>query len=215
MQNPLYDALVELDEALRGKVEPFDLYTVGGFAMLLNGVRESYTYTDVDYVGPDLPDTVKKAITAIGRKYGFEDNWINNDVLIAGGSIEDIEACTGPLHFIPHSDLSVIHVKTLCNEDLLRMKMIALDTSFMGYRNLGASFTRYKDFADIERLMKSLKMSFRDVVKNTKEYILEPDVYYLLHYYLKTHDKNIVNGQKEEKIINMYKARSETRKATL
>lgn len=55
----VYKALEELDEILyRKKVAPFELNVVGGFALMVEQIRMS-DYTDIDYVGKDLPYEIK------------------------------------------------------------------------------------------------------------------------------------------------------------
>ena len=52
----MYQAVKELDRRLKEQnVKPFELDVVGGFAMLMNGTRTNRdSYTDIDYVGPEL-----------------------------------------------------------------------------------------------------------------------------------------------------------------
>ena len=188
----LCKALEKLDEELvKANVEPFELNVCGGFALLLQQVRKNGSvYTDIDYIGKDLPEDIKDIIKKVGTDMNFGPDWINNDVLLSGSSLEEMEYATGKLHFEPKMQLSVIKINALKKVDILRMKMIAVDTSLCG-TSFGGEFTRAKDFEDIKLLAEDLNMNANDIKKECKEYITCPEIFALVKYYLKTQDKNI------------------------
>lgn len=87
----VYQALERLDEELFAmKVAPFELNVIGGFALILEGIRVRSDYTDIDYIGSRLPDKIREKIDEIGAEYGLGRGWINNDVLLSGSSLEEI-----------------------------------------------------------------------------------------------------------------------------
>ena len=157
----LLQAIEALDKKLAGSVETFELNVIGGFAMLLNGIRPSTkgaTYTDIDYIGSESSPIIETAIREVGISFGLGRDWINNDVLLYGSTIEELELLTGPLHFKKVKVLTVITINVLIPEDLLRMKLLAVDTALMAV-DAGDEFTRSKDIPDIKYLVEYLKIS--------------------------------------------------------
>lgn len=144
----VYKALEELDNRLlKLGVKPFDLKVVGGFALMLENVRLN-DYTDINYIGKPLDNSIKEIVDSIGLEYGLGRGWINNDVLMSGFDLDDIELSTGKLEFKHVTDMNVIRLYSLDKECILRMKIIAIDTSYMSAESTG-SFDRSKDFKDI------------------------------------------------------------------
>ena len=194
-EKTVYKALEELDYRLsKMKVAPFELNVIGGFAMLLENIRYS-DYTDIDYIGSDLNDNIKEIINEVGVEYGLGRGWINNDCLLAGNTLEGLEFATGKLHFKHALDLRIITINSLCKGDLIRMKIIAIDTSFSSVE-FGGEFTRIKDFPDIKLLMEASNLSYNDMVKETFDYVMYPEIFYLINYYLKTNDLASLSNNK-------------------
>ena len=183
----VYKALEELDSRLyKLGANPFDLRVVGGFALMLENVRLN-DYTDIDYIGKPLDNNIKDIIDSIGLEYGLGRGWINNDVLMSGFDLDDIELSTGKLEFKHVTDMSVIRLYSLNKECILRMKVIAIDTSYMSAESTG-SFDRSKDFKDIKLLMEILGIDIDELIIKTGEYVLNPQIYYLVGYYNKFDD---------------------------
>lgn len=183
----VYRALEELDRRLYEKrVKPFELRVVGGFALMLERIRMD-DYTDIDYVGNPLSISVNSMVDDIGLEYGLGRGWLNNDVLMSGLSLEDLELSTGKLTFTHVTDMNVIRLYSLNKECILRMKVIALDTSYMSAEATGI-FDRAKDFKDVKLLMSTLGVGVDELELQTGEYILNPEVYSLIHYFNKTGD---------------------------
>lgn len=207
----LVRALHDLDAKLcEQNVKPFTLHVVGGFALLLWGIRKNgEEYTDIDYIGKSFSSDIQDIIGSIGMKYGFGTDWINNDIMLAGSSLEEMEYATGPLHFKPFMNLSVIKVMALYKEDLLRLKLIALDTSLLGSA-FGGQFTRYKDFNDIIALMNELQMDIEDL-EQYEEYLMNPEIIDLVEVYSMTEDsrKQIVMKQEINNFIEDQKEKNE------
>ena len=104
----VYKALEELDSRLlKLGVKPFDLKVVGGFALMLENIRLN-DYTDIDYIGKPLDNSIKEIVDSIGLEYGLGRGWINNDVLMSGFDLDDIELSTGKLEFKHVTDMNVI-----------------------------------------------------------------------------------------------------------
>lgn len=183
----VFKALTELDSRLhKMRVKPFSLKVVGGFALMLEQVRMS-DYTDIDYVGAPLNNNIKDAIDEVGLEYGLGRGWINNDVLMSGLDLEDLELSTGKLEFRHVTDMNVISLYSLNKSCILRMKVIAVDTALIGAES-NYSFDRAKDFKDIKELMKVLGISLEQLIEETESYVLNTNVYYLIEYYNKFDD---------------------------
>lgn len=190
----VYKALEELDDILYRKgIAPFELNVIGGFALTVEQIRMT-DYTDIDYVGKDLPDEIKMVIDDVGMRYGLGRGWINNDCLLSGASLEDLEFVTGKLKFIHKFNLKVISINALDKECILRMKLIAIDTSYSGMGE-GGDFSRIKDFPDIPLLLDACNFSYNDMVKRNYDYLLCPEIFFLIRYYLRTKDLSKFNDK--------------------
>lgn len=184
-QLTLYNAIKDLNALIDkdDSIPPFTLNVCGGFALLLHNVRKEDMITDVDYIGSNLDIKVTDAVHKIAEKYGFDRDWVNNDVLLADSTREELEFTTGKLHFEPKISFSKIKVNALIKEDILRMKMIAIDTQVSGLM-FGGDFTRIKDIKDIRLLMEDLGYTMNDVRSKCNGYILIEGVYDLVEEYL-------------------------------
>ena len=134
---PMGQAVTELGTRLQKEnMPPVSLNIIGGFALMMREIRNPNDTTDIDYVGPTLPDKFNRISDEIGMKYHLGKGWINNDVMLSDISMDDFEFATGELH----------------EKDLLRMKLISVDTSLTAIE-MGGDFTRMKDLPDVKTLM--------------------------------------------------------------
>ena len=187
---PMYKGLVMLNDYLeKTDCEPVSLNVIGGFAMIVHGFKDAYA-TDIDYVGKNAFDdeAIYGVIDRIGAKVGLTRGWINNDVMLSGTTLEDLEVSTGKLHFHDAFDLSRIHVAVLDAKDLLRMKVLAVDTALTAVEH-GGDFTRMKDLPDIAVLMDSRKLDVLGLELETyRQCEIADRTYELIADYLKTRD---------------------------
>lgn len=178
-------ALVELDNLIPAGFGKMPLKVVGGYALLVRGVRtDAYEATDIDYIGRPLPTEIRRIVDDVGLKYGLGPDWLNNDVMLSGATdIDEIELSTGPLHFDEYDTGGLRHftVEVADDASLLRMKLVAIDTqmaSFVDSRDHG-DFTRGKDFADIARICQRAPLSrgaLESMIEEMAEggYLIEP-----------------------------------------
>lgn len=173
---PMFNALMDLAFEIRDQnLPPVELNVIGGFALMLQGVRPATDITDIDYFGPDLSKDINELCHKVGMKHGMESGWINNDGMLAGDSMDDFELSTGPMHFETAFVIGPVTVNVLDEKDLLRLKVIAVDTAMTELEATG-DFARRKDFGDIKALMDKLGMGPEDVETEFEDYILcEPD----------------------------------------
>lgn len=179
---PMYEALVSLAEKMNKKgAPPVELNVIGGFALMLHGVRPVDGVTDIDFVGTDLSKELGDLIEETGREHGMESGWINKDGMASGIAMDDFELSTGELHFSHAIDIGNISINILDEKDLLRLKVIAVDTAMTELEATG-EFARVKDFHDIHDLMEKLDMSPEDAVKEYADYMIcYPDTGDLIH----------------------------------
>lgn len=174
IETPLGRALLELSEELnKWEGMPKDglrLDVVGGFAMLVRGLRPADSITDIDFVGPDLANEVEQAADRIGIKHGLGRHWINNDVMLSDISVDDFESSTGKLNFEPMFEIGNIKIRALAEEDLLRMKLISVDTNAMA-AEVGGTFARFKDLPDVLSLMDETKTNVDGLLTKFGRYV--------------------------------------------
>ncbi len=164
-------ALEELNTIMEEReIPPVKLHVIGGFAMMLHGFRNPAGITDIDYVGSPAGEAFLNIAASIGEKYRLGRDWINRDVMLSGISLEDFEKASGKLHFKQALSLSKLEISALIPEDLLRMKVIAIDTALTAVE-FGGDFTRQKDFPDVFRLMETLGKDIDTVCSEFDSYI--------------------------------------------
>lgn len=169
---PMYEALVDLAGRMeKNGMAPVELNVIGGFALMLHGVRPVDGVTDIDYVGSSLSVDMNLLIEDVGLAHGMEPGWINKDGMASGMSMEDFELSTGKLHFRHALDVGGIHINILDETDLLRLKVIAVDTAMTELEATG-EFARTKDFHDIGLLMEKLGMTEHDISKEYGSYMI-------------------------------------------
>lgn len=213
---PIYEALKDLAEKMnKEKMPPVELNVIGGFALMLHGVRPANGVTDIDYVGKDLSAGLNRLIEETGRAHNMEPGWINKDGMATGIAMEDFELSTGELHFVPALTVGNITINVLEEKDLLRLKIIAVDTAMTELEATG-EFARMKDFHDIYKLMNKMKMKSENALREYSNYIIcHPDTEDLIHAIMnegpdgglsvieakKQEFKNIMNGNYEPNLL--------------
>lgn len=182
--SPLISAVKDLNTALEeAHADKVELNVIGGFAMIMNEVRDKDAMTDIDYVGIPLPEKIQNLSDKIGEKHGLPAGWLNNDTMVTDSSIEDFEFSSGKLNYAESIDLGNIKINVADKETLLRLKTISIDTAAMGIEATG-DFTRTKDFKDIKALMNDLGKTTKDLKKDYGDYILNENTIPLIDTYL-------------------------------
>lgn len=169
---PMYQALSELAAEMdKRHMPPVTLNVIGGFALMMRGVRPIDGVTDIDYIGENFSEEINRMIDQIGLKHGMGVGWINNDSLLTGNTMDSFELSTGELHFNHACTIGPISIHVLEEMDILRMKIIAVDTSMAELEATG-EFARMKDFSDIQTLITAQGLSTEDVKETFEEYMI-------------------------------------------
>lgn len=116
--------------------------------------------------------------------------------MVSGYTLDDFTASTGELHFTPAGQIGNIAINVLEEKDLLKLKIIAIDTSLMACEYEG-DFTRRKDLADIKNLMQSQNMTIDDIRDKWGDMILGSSTMDVLQSYLTKGDKEVDRKIKE------------------
>jgi hypothetical protein len=197
----LIKALSELDKELYNRydknIQPIAVNVIGGFGLLLHNVRKNPDmFTDIDFIGEDLEPHVKKIADKIGTKYNLGRNWLNNDISLIDSSLESVENMIGKIHFEPvtNIDLKIFKLNVADPQDLLRMKVFAIDTWLMGMP-ANEPYSRTKDFEDIRLLIDYLNINMDTLKLKTKKYTLIPETYQLIDKYIKTQKNRLTHPE--------------------
>ncbi|MDY6280724.1 MAG: hypothetical protein SPL63_11475 [Roseburia faecis] len=197
---------------LNGKMEehdlaPIELNVCGGFAMMANGLRDPDCRTDIDFAGKDLAYEVKALSKEVAKETGIDKDWLNNDMVLSGYSLEDFSLSTGALHFDPMFDMSKIRVNVLEPRDLLKLKMISIDTSMTAIE-YGGDFTRMKDFKDVEILLKHEHLTIDEACRKYRNNLISDTTQKILHAYEEGGEDQVIAVvhavQDKNKITNEY-----------
>ena len=209
---PMWTALQELNTIMeKENMPPVQLKVVGGFALMMHGIRTPNGQTDIDYVGLPLSEKFLDTADKIGLKHHLGKKWINNDIMLSGTTQEDLEFSTGTLHFHKAPSLSKIDIQVLSQPDLLRMKIIAIDTACTAIETEG-DFTRMKDLPDIQKLMATMDYDFQNVQEEFGQYLISPHTVNLLKAYDNEGEKgaqNYIDKMQETEAVKYRQARQE------
>lgn len=199
---PLIHALRELsDEMDKYNMDKLELNVIGGFALIAHAKRNPNELTDIDYIGEDLRKDIRNITESIGEKYHLGLEWINNDVLLSGTTMEDMELSTGKLHFSNSIDFGRLKLNILDKEDILKMKIISIDTAAAAV-SLGVDFARAKDFKDIITLKDDLGLSYQDMEDKYGEYIIcDETMQYIKTFEEKGLDKAVEEIERSKDIL--------------
>lgn len=91
------EALTALDDELAaiGFTGTIEIRPIGGFALLLRGLRMTGVTADVDTVTPSYPIEADSAISRVAAQLALPPDWLNNDSVLSFSDItmqEDVEA---------------------------------------------------------------------------------------------------------------------------
>ena len=128
--------------------------------------------------------------------------------------MEDFKFSTGELHFIPSVGLSNIRINVLTEEDLLKLKVIAIDTSVTAIE-LGGDFTRLKDIPDIIGCRQKLGFSYSDIKDRFFDYIKNENTIRLIQLYEEKGEAEaiaFIDGISREGMGRLIKSRTEKEK---
>ncbi|MCL2036499.1 MAG: hypothetical protein FWG83_03830 [Oscillospiraceae bacterium] len=199
----LIKALEDLDSRLyskyKGKIQPAELNVVGGFALLMRKIRANPNeFTDLDYIGEDFSEDVKRIIDEVGIEYGLGTRWINNQVMLFDSTLADVETAVGKLRFSKSLELKTFTVNVLDLKGLLRMKVVAIDTQIL----IGATakdYLRARDFRDVKEIMRKLGFSMRQLKEETGAYVLSDETFSLISSYILTGSNRLIPGIEDMK----------------
>ena len=191
-KTPMGKAVIELSQEMKKRnMPPVSINVVGGFALMMNKTRNPNDTTDIDYVGSPLPEDFDKLADKIGIKHKLGRGWINNDVMLTGNTMEDFEFATGKLHFNESMDVGNIQINILDEKDVLRMKLIAVDTSLIAAEE-GGDFSRIKDLPDVDKLLNKYNIKTNQIMEKYNDYILSEDTPLVIDAYRKGGNKEAI-----------------------
>ncbi|MDR1358783.1 MAG: hypothetical protein LBJ48_05465 [Coriobacteriales bacterium] len=126
-KNLLLSALSSLDNKLaKAGSDPVEIRIVGGFALILRGVRETGFTQDIDSMTRDFDPQVKQLIAQTGRELGLKLGWLNADMVLDDPEV--ISMIVGEMNFEnfeSFDDYRVLHVSVADLPTLLKLKIVA------------------------------------------------------------------------------------------
>ncbi len=137
-KDELLAALRELDTRLVAAGERISIRAIGGFAMLVHGVRtgaRAYT-ADIDSVTPDYSPAVVAMIAQVGADLGLDPDWLNN-YNVMDGDAEHVEMLIGaewePM-ILSGESLKAITLSVASVATLTRAKRMAVEDAAISGR---------------------------------------------------------------------------------
>ncbi|MDR0514794.1 MAG: hypothetical protein LBG81_06510 [Coriobacteriaceae bacterium] len=151
-KNILLRALEMLDEKLyEQKADPLDIRIVGGFALIMQGIRESGFTQDIDSMTRGFSAETTRTIAQIGKELEIKLGWLNADMVLDDPEI--IEDVVGEVKFEPYGKYRVLRVSLADLPTLLRLKIVAAGDNL---EITGDRIEFERHFADVKALMKAL-----------------------------------------------------------
>ena len=78
------EALELLDSLVN---EPVDLNVVGGFALMVHGLRSSGVTADIGTASPSFSREVEYAVEEVAERLNLPPDWLNNDSVFSFGDV--------------------------------------------------------------------------------------------------------------------------------
>lgn len=86
------EALELLDSLVN---EPVELNAIGGFALIVHGLRSTGVTADIDIAAPSFSENVEHAVEEVAKRLNLPPDWLNNDSVFSFGdktTQEDVDA---------------------------------------------------------------------------------------------------------------------------
>jgi len=131
----LLKALEILDTRLvTSGCSPVEIRIVGGFALILHGIRETGFTQDIASMTRDFEPQVKQLIAEIGKELGLKLGWLNADMVLDDPEI--IEMIIGETHFDQFGDYQALDVKVADLTTLLKLKIVAAGDTILAHDSI-------------------------------------------------------------------------------
>ncbi len=158
--------LKELDELLAEKDMSIDVKAIGGFAMIYwarqYNEKSRSSSRDIDSLSK-LPEEAVKCIALVGKKHQIDENWLNNDWLVAKNEKEELEYFA-EWKRIETETFKNINLYIIDIETLFFFKMRALDDKI----SRAEEPPRIQDIRDVYLILKIMDEHDIYCVKNVK-----------------------------------------------
>jgi len=153
----LLQALKTLDDKLAASgYDPIEIRIVGGFALILHGVRETGFTQDIDSMTRDFAPQVKQLIAQTGKELGLKLGWLNADMVLDDPEI--IEMIIGETNFDDYGNYQVLDVRVADLTTLLKLKIVAAGDTLLVHDDI-----EYERHAiDLIALLKVLNIDSAD-----------------------------------------------------
>jgi len=154
-QEVLLQALKKLDDCLEEQgIASLEIRIVGGFALIVHGIRDTGFTQDIDSMTREFAPDIKATIAKIGKEMGIKLGWLNADMVLDDPEI--IRDIVGELVFEPYGEFKVLQVSVASLPSLLRLKLVAAGDN-LEITTDEVEFERH--FEDVKALMRALDIS--------------------------------------------------------
>ncbi|MDR2587679.1 MAG: hypothetical protein LBC23_05420 [Coriobacteriales bacterium] len=165
----LLNALSVLDNKLvLAKCEPIEIRIVGGFALILHGIRETGFTQDIDSMTRDFEPQVKQMIAETGRELNLKLGWLNADMVLDDPEI--ITMIIGETNFEDYGDYQALDVKVADMTTLLKLKIVAAGDTLLVHDDI----EHERHARDLSALLKALDIDsaekLLDIATMAKDY---------------------------------------------
>jgi hypothetical protein len=144
---------------------------VGGFALILQGVRDGGFTQDIDSMTRSYDPYISHLIAQVGREMGIKLGWLNADMVLDDPDI--IEGIVGEVSFTPFGSYKALDVSLADLPTLLRLKIVAAGDN-LEITHDEVEYERH--FGDIKGIIAALELksleSLKAVAPNIMDYPL-------------------------------------------
>ena len=157
-------ALKLLDEKLYVLQVTIEIKSIGGYALMMYGIRDVNTTKDIDTVTENYSDEVENAILEVAKELNLPNDWLNNDPVFDNNpdiTIEILEL----LFYELKTNLKMIKLYMPNLDGLLKAKLLAYQDTLDRVDAGQNHFLREHDLQDIKSILK-----FKDIT-SYEEYL--------------------------------------------
>jgi hypothetical protein len=165
----LLRALELLDNRLAASgYSRIEVKIVGGFALILQGVRDGGFTQDIDSMTRSYDPHISHLIAQIGKEMGIKLGWLNADMVLDDPDI--IKDIIGEVSFTPYGSYKVLDVSLADLPTLLRLKIVAAGDN-LEVTHDEVEYERH--FEDIMSIVATLELNSLESLKEVAPNIMD------------------------------------------
>ena len=180
-------AILDLDKEIAEKgLDPIKLNVIGQRILILDGYCENHqnNTADIEYQIDKYYDEYLDIVIGIGKKHDLGKDWFIDNVLVSYCTLQNFKSAIGELHFTKELKLDNITLEFIDPEDILKLKLIAVDTDMLMVINIpfdrtgGKEIKRkvlHRDLNELRKILEQANRPYTELLNQYDDLILHPE----------------------------------------